>query len=125
MEIITRRQRMSSVTRKARREQDCTIGLVPTMGALHEGHLSLVREARRLCDMVVVSIFVNPTQFGPTEDFTLYPRDLTRDAALLTDCNVDYIFAPGVEEIYPPGFATYVMVEGLSDRLEGASRVKW
>ena len=92
MEIITRRKRMSSVTRKARREQDCTIGLVPTMGALHEGHLSLVREARRLCDMVVVSIFVNPTQFGPTEDFTLYPRDLTRDAALLTDCNVDYIF---------------------------------
>jgi pantoate--beta-alanine ligase len=122
MEIITRRKRMASVTRKARREQDCTIGLVPTMGALHEGHLSLVREARRLCDLVVVSIFVNPTQFGPAEDFTRYPRDLTRDTALLTECNVDYIFAPAVEEIYPPGFTTYVNVEGVSERLEGASR---
>jgi pantoate--beta-alanine ligase len=122
MEIITRRKRMASVTRKARREQDCTIGFVPTMGALHEGHLSLVREARRLCDVVVVSIFVNPTQFGPAEDFTRYPRDLTRDTALLTECNVDYIFAPAVEEIYPPGFATYVTVEGISDKLEGASR---
>jgi pantoate--beta-alanine ligase len=122
MEIITRRKRMVSVTRKARREQDCTIGLVPTMGALHDGHLGLVREARRLCDVVVVSIFINPAQFGPKEDFTRYPRDLTRDAALLTECHVDYIFAPGAEEIYPPGFNTYVKVEILSDKLEGASR---
>ena len=122
MEIINRRQRMSSVARKIRREQDRTIGLVPTMGALHEGHLSLVREARRMCDVVVVSVFVNPTQFGPGEDFEHYPRDLTKDTALLTDYNVDYIFAPTVEEIYPKGFATYVNVDGLSEQLEGASR---
>ncbi len=113
---------MSSVARKIRREQDKTVGLVPTMGALHEGHLSLVREARRMCDVVVVSVFVNPTQFGPGEDFEHYPRDLTKDTALLTDYNVDYIFAPTVEEIYPKGFSTYVNVEGLSEQLEGASR---
>ena len=122
MEIINRRQRMTSVARKIRREQDKTIGLVPTMGALHEGHLSLVREARRMCDVVVVSVFVNPTQFGPGEEFEHYPRDLTKDTALLTDYNVDYIFAPTVEEIYPRGFSTYVNVEGLSEQLEGASR---
>jgi pantoate--beta-alanine ligase len=122
MEIINRRQRMSSVSRKVRRQQDRTIGLVPTMGALHDGHLSLVREARRMCDVVVVSVFVNPTQFAPGEDFDRYPRDLTHDAALLTDYNVDYIFAPAPEEIYPKNFSTYVTVEGLSDQLEGASR---
>jgi pantoate--beta-alanine ligase len=122
MEIINRRQRMSSVARKIRREQDRTIGLVPTMGALHEGHLSLVREARRMCDVVVVSVFVNPAQFGPGEDYERYPRDLTKDTALLTDYNVDYIFAPTVEEIYPKGFATYVTVEGMSEQLEGGSR---
>jgi pantoate--beta-alanine ligase len=122
MEIINRRQRMSSVARKIRREQDRTIGLVPTMGALHAGHLSLVREARRMCDVVVVSVFVNPTQFGPGEDFERYPRDLTKDTALLTDYNVDYIFAPTVEEMYPKGFSTFLTVEGLSEPLEGASR---
>src|SRR5256714_1058233 len=122
MEIINRRQRMSSVARKVRREQDKTIGLVPTMGALHEGHLSLIREARRMCDVVVISVFVNPAQFAPGEDFKHYPRDLTRDTALLTDYNVDYIFAPSAEEIYPKGFATYVTVEGISDQLEGAAR---
>jgi len=122
MEIINRRQRMSSVARKIRREQDKTVGLVPTMGALHDGHLSLVREARRMCDVVVVSVFVNPAQFGPGEDFEHYPRDLTKDTARLTDYNVDYIFAPTVEEIYPKGFSTYVNVEGLSEQLEGASR---
>jgi pantoate--beta-alanine ligase len=122
MEIISRRQRMSSVARKLRREQDRTIGLVPTMGALHEGHLSLVREARRMCDKVVVSVFVNPAQFGPSEDFEHYPRDLTKDTALLTDYNVDYIFAPNPEEIYPKDFSTYVNVGGLSKLLEGESR---
>jgi pantoate--beta-alanine ligase len=122
MELINRRQRMGSVARKIRRVQDKTIGLVPTMGALHEGHLSLVREARRMCDVVVVSVFVNPTQFGPGEDFEKYPRDLTKDTALLTDYNVDYIFAPTVEEMYPKGFSTYVTVEGLSEQLEGSSR---
>jgi pantoate--beta-alanine ligase len=122
MEIINRRQRMSSVARKIRREQDRTIGLVPTMGALHEGHLSLVREARRMCDVVVVSVFVNPAQFGPGEDFERYPRDLTQDTALLTDYNVDYIFAPPVDEIYSKNFSTYVNVEGVSEQLEGTSR---
>src|SRR6476660_4798577 len=122
MEIINRRKRMSSVARKLRREQDRTIGLVPTMGALHEGHLSLVREARRMCDVVVVSVFVNPTQFGPTEDFEHYPRDLTKDTALLTDYNVDYKCDPTAEEMYPKGFCTYVNVSGLSEQLEGASR---
>jgi pantoate--beta-alanine ligase len=122
MEIINRRQRMSSVARKIRREQDQTIGLVPTMGALHEGHLSLVREARQMCDIVVVSVFVNPAQFGPSEDFARYPRDLTKDTGLLTDYNVNYIFAPTVEEIYPKNYSTYVTVEGLSEGLEGASR---
>jgi pantoate--beta-alanine ligase len=122
MEIINRRQRMTSVARKIRREQDRTIGLVPTMGALHEGHLSLVREARRMCDVVVVSVFVNPTQFGPSEDFEHYPRNLTKDTALLTDYNVDYIFAPAAEEIYPRDFSTYVNVGGLSKLLEGEKR---
>ena len=122
MEIINRRQRMSSVARKIRREQDRTIGLVPTMGALHEGHLSLVREARRMCDVVVVSVFVNPTQFGPSEDYEHYPRDLTKDTALLTDYNVDYIFAPAAEEIYPKDFSSYVNVGGLSKLLEGETR---
>ncbi|MEJ7618000.1 MAG: pantoate--beta-alanine ligase [Pyrinomonadaceae bacterium] len=121
MEIINRRQRMGSVARKHRRE-DKSIGLVPTMGALHEGHLSLVREARRMCDIVVVSVFVNPTQFAPGEDFEHYPRDLAQDAAKLTDYNVDYIFAPSADEIYPKSFLTYINVEGISDQLEGAAR---
>ena len=122
METITSRQRMMSVAGEIRREGNRTIGFVPTMGALHEGHLSLVREARKSCDIVVVSIFVNPAQFGPQEDFNRYPRDLTHDSALLAEFNVDYIFAPTVAEIYPKGFSTYVTVEGLSDQLEGAAR---
>jgi len=122
MEIINRRRRMMSVARKLRREDNRTIGLVPTMGSLHEGHLSLIHEARALCDVVVVSVFVNPAQFGPTEDFESYPRDLTRDSALLAEYNVDYVFAPTSEEIYPAGFASYVTVEGLSNKLEGAAR---
>ena len=121
MEIIRTISWMKEASRQARAENQI-IALVPTMGALHEGHLSLVREARRMCDVVVVSVFVNPTQFGPGEDFEHYPRDLTKDTALLTDYNVDYIFAPTVEEIYPRGFSTYVNVEGLSEQLEGASR---
>jgi pantoate--beta-alanine ligase len=121
MEIINRRQRIASTVRKLRREQK-TIGFVPTMGALHEGHLSLVRAARQRCDVVVVSVFVNPTQFGEADDFEKYPRDLTADAALLTDLGVDLIFAPEEHDIYPEGFSTYVYVDGITDALEGASR---
>ena len=113
---------MMSVARRLRREENRTIGFVPTMGALHEGHLSLIHEARAMCDVVVVSVFVNPAQFSPAEDFNAYPRDFTRDAALLAEYNVDYVFAPAVEEIYPQGFSTYVTVEGVSDELEGAAR---
>ncbi len=122
METITSRQRMISVAREIRREGTRTIGFVPTMGALHDGHLSLVRTARARCDVVVVSVFVNPAQFGPKEDFAAYPRDLTRDSTLLAESNVDYVFAPKVAEVYPKNFSTYVTVEGLSEGLEGASR---
>lgn len=113
---------MISVAREIRREGTRTIGFVPTMGALHDGHLSLVRTARARCDVVVVSVFVNPAQFGPKEDFAAYPRDLTRDSTLLAESNVDYVFAPKVAEVYPKNFSTYVTVEGLSEGLEGASR---
>jgi pantoate--beta-alanine ligase len=112
---------MASLARKLRRENK-TIGLVPTMGALHEGHLRLVEEARQMCDVVIVSIFVNPTQFNDKKDLEKYPRDLTSDAALLTEYQVDYIFAPDEQEIYPEGFSTYVYVENLTETLEGASR---
>jgi len=98
------------------------IGLVPTMGALHEGHISLVRYACADDDTVVVSIFVNPTQFGPSEDFAHYPRDADRDLTLLRDLGTDVVFMPPVEEVYPQGFDTHVEVEKLTQRLEGASR---
>ena len=107
---------------RAARGDGKTVGLVPTMGALHEGHISLVRAARAQCDLVVVSIFVNPLQFGPKEDLAKYPRNFDRDRELLNQHGVDVIFAPGVEEMYPAGAATYVTVEGLSDKLCGRSR---
>ena len=94
----------------------------PTMGALHKGHASLIQAAKAQCAPVVVSIFVNPKQFGPTEDFQKYPRTLESDRALLENLGVDYLFAPTAEEIYPQGFRTLVNVEGLSNRLEGRSR---
>lgn len=98
------------------------IGLVPTMGYLHEGHLSLVRRAREECASVVVSIFVNPLQFGPSEDLDRYPRDEERDLALAREAGVDAVFSPAPEEMYPEGFTTQVRVLGLEDVLEGASR---
>ena len=99
-----------------------SVGLVPTMGYLHEGHLSLVRSARLENEAVIVSIFVNPAQFGPREDLSVYPRDLARDLALLEAARADLVFIPAAEEIYPPGFATHVDVGGVGERLEGASR---
>ncbi|MBV8438672.1 MAG: pantoate--beta-alanine ligase [Silvibacterium sp.] len=99
-----------------------TVGLVPTMGALHAGHLSLVRAARAGCDAVAVSIFVNPTQFGPNEDFTRYPRTWEADCALLEQEHVDLLFAPSAAEVYPVGASTFIEVAGVSDRLDGASR---
>jgi len=112
---------MKQVARQARAEGRPT-GFVPTMGALHAGHLSLVRAALAECQPVIASIFVNPTQFGPTEDFQKYPRTIEADSKHLEDAGVDYLFAPESSEIYPAGFRTWVNVEGLSERLEGRSR---
>jgi pantoate--beta-alanine ligase len=99
-----------------------TIGLVPTMGALHDGHLSLMRRARQDCAVVVVSMFVNPTQFNDATDLNGYPRDPERDAALAAEIGVDHVFAPAVEEVYPDGFATTVSVRGVTETLEGVHR---
>ena len=104
------------------RRQGQSIGLVPTMGAFHEGHLSLIRQARADCDVVVVSLFVNPTQFNDPGDLHSYPRDESSDAALAAKCDADILFAPPVEEVYRPGFATTVSVAGLTEVLEGAHR---
>jgi pantoate--beta-alanine ligase len=121
LETIHTIEWMKQVARQARAEGRC-IGFVPTMGALHEGHLSLVRTAIAECQPVIASIFVNPTQFGPSEDFQKYPRTFETDCRKLEDAGVDYLFAPEAAEIYPPGFSTWVNVEGLSDRLEGRTR---
>jgi pantoate--beta-alanine ligase len=121
MEVIQRIQQMKEVSRKARSEGK-VIGFVPTMGFLHEGHLSLVREARKMADIVVVSIFVNPAQFGPSEDFEKYPRDVTRDAELLASEKADYMFLPKAEEMYPANYSTYVKVRDLSAKMCGVSR---
>ena len=107
---------------RSQRNAGKRLGLVPTMGALHEGHLSLMRAARSQCDLVAASLFVNPLQFGPGEDLAKYPRDFEGDRALLEKVGVDFLFAPGVEEMYPAGAVTYVTVEGLSDKLDGQSR---
>ena len=107
---------------RSQRNAGKRLGLVPTMGALHEGHSSLMRAARSQCDLVAASLFVNPLQFGPGEDLAKYPRDFEGDRALLEKVGVDFLFAPGVEEMYPAGAVTYVTVEGLSDKLDGQSR---
>lgn len=99
-----------------------TIGVVPTMGYLHEGHLSLVREAKRSADITVTTIFVNPSQFAPGEDYKRYPRDLERDKKLAESAGSEYLFAPSVEEMYPSGYSTYVDVGGLAEKLEGKFR---
>jgi pantoate--beta-alanine ligase len=112
---------MRAACRAARRGVK-RLGFVPTMGALHEGHLSLVRAARASCDVVATSIFVNPPQFGPNEDLAKYPRTFERDRDLLESEGVELLFAPSVEEMYPAGAVTWVTVEGLSDKLDGRLR---
>jgi pantoate--beta-alanine ligase len=121
MRIVRAVEELRSALAPARREGR-TIGLVPTMGALHDGHLSLIRRARRECDMVVVSLFVNPAQFDEGSDLERYPRDERRDAELATQSGADILFAPTVDEMYPRGFATSVEVLGITERLEGVSR---
>jgi pantoate--beta-alanine ligase len=112
---------MKEQARQARAENRI-IGLVPTMGALHVGHTSLIARARQNCSPVIASIFVNPKQFGPREDLAKYPRSLETDTEKLTAAGVDFLFLPEATEIYPPGFSSYVSVDGLSERLEGKSR---
>jgi len=121
MKVITSVAGMKSLARHWKKEGK-SIGFVPTMGYLHEGHLSLVRESKKRTDVTVVSIFVNPAQFGPQEDFKKYPRDLEKDSAYLEKGGVDCLFYPDAAEIYPPGYRTYVEVHGLQDRLCGKSR---
>jgi len=121
METIYTVEWMKQAARQSRAEGRL-IGLVPTMGALHEGHVSLVRAAQQQCGPVVVSVFVNPKQFGPGEDLERYPRRLEADRALLDELRVDYLFAPTVAQMYPQGFSTCVQVEGLGAVLEGRSR---
>jgi pantoate--beta-alanine ligase len=121
MQIHTRIAAMHRASSEARLHGQ-TIGLVPTMGAIHDGHLSLVRAARRVCDVVTASIFVNPLQFAPAEDLARYPRPFEDDVRLLREAGVDHLFAPTAEEMYPTGATTVVVVGGLSDRLDGASR---
>src|SRR5690348_16769207 len=107
---------------RAARAEGLVLGLVPTMGALHEGHAALVERARKECSRVIASVFVNPKQFGPNEDYKKYPRSLEKDAERLAAIGVDVLFAPEAEDVYPQGFRTYVSVEGISERLEGRSR---
>ncbi|MDX2211220.1 MAG: pantoate--beta-alanine ligase [Sphingopyxis sp.] len=121
MQIIREVSALRSAVRHLRTE-GATLALVPTMGALHDGHLALVAEARRKADHVAVSIFVNPTQFGPNEDFAAYPRDEARDAALLIDAGVSLLWAPDVAAMYPAGHATHIAVAGLGDDFCGAAR---
>jgi pantoate--beta-alanine ligase len=121
VEIIRTIAWMKEYARGARGEGR-VIGLVPTMGALHEGHTALVARAREECSRVIASVFVNPKQFGPKEDYKKYPRDLEKDAEKLASAGVDAVFAPDVADVYPDGFRTYVNVEGISERLEGRSR---
>jgi pantoate--beta-alanine ligase len=121
MQILTTVAEMRAAARQARANGK-SLGLVPTMGALHEGHASLLGAATQKCGAVAASIFVNPTQFGPNEDFSRYPRSFERDCEMLRREGADFLFAPQPEEIYPKGFSTYVTVEGLSERLDGRSR---
>lgn len=121
MEVITKVSEMQKLSKTIKRTNK-TIGFVPTMGYLHEGHLSLVRASKKDCDVTIVSIFVNPIQFGPKEDLSRYPRDFERDKSMLEKEKVDYIFYPSVEEMYQSDFATTINVERVTENLCGASR---
>ena len=121
MKICRSIEDMGSACRDARRAGK-RLGFVPTMGALHEGHLSLIRAARAACEVIAASIFINPTQFGPTEDLAKYPRTFDRDRGLLEKEGVEFLFAPSVEEMFPAGGVTWVEVEGMSNKLDGRSR---
>lgn len=121
MKLVDSISRMTTLVKMLKKEGK-SIGFVPTMGYLHEGHISLVKAAKKHTDVVVMSIFVNPLQFGPEEDFEKYPRDIKRDETLAGDAGVDVIFYPSVRDMYPEGYATYVNVESLTDQLCGASR---
>src|ERR1035441_9408175 len=122
MEILRTVSELRQWSRALRSQAGSIVGLVPTMGALHAGHASLIRAAHAACTHVAVSIFVNPTQFGPSEDYARYPRSFDADCALAEAEGAHAVFAPGVEELYPTGAASFVDVEGLSNRLDGASR---
>ena len=121
MRIISSVSEMQSYA-DSLRKKGMTIGFVPTMGALHEGHISLLKKSIETCDRTILSIFVNPTQFSPSEDFGKYPRDFEQDEKLAEELGVDIIFYPAKEAIYPNGYSTYTIVEGLSNQLEGKSR---
>jgi pantoate--beta-alanine ligase len=121
MLTLTSAVQVTNVSKEAHRAGK-RVGFVPTMGALHAGHLSLVRTARTQSDVVIASVFVNPKQFGPNEDFSKYPRNVEKDSAMLAAEKTDYLFLPSVEEMYPAGATSWVTVEGLSEKLDGRSR---
>jgi pantoate--beta-alanine ligase len=121
MLILSSAAEVTAVSKEARHAGK-RLGFVPTMGALHDGHLSLVRTARAQSDVVIASVFVNPRQFGPNEDFSKYPRNAEKDSAMLAAEKCDHLFLPSLEEMYPPGGTTWVNVEGLSEKLDGRSR---
>lgn len=122
MAVVIEDTRAMQQTAEALRLRGKRIGLVPTMGFLHQGHLTLIEVAKKHADLVITSIFVNPTQFGPSEDFTRYPRNLERDTQLASEAGTDYVFAPATESMYPSGYHTFVEVERITEGLEGKSR---
>ncbi len=122
MKVIKTVREMQAIARELKNKKGLSIGLVPTMGYLHDGHLSLMKRARKENDIVIASVFVNPTQFGPNEDYESYPRDLDKDSELAASVGVDYVFSPEVNDMYTEGYNSYVEVLGITNKLCGASR---